>query len=1078
MVELLEQVRRIRVSNFNDCVVIEALAGAGKTFKLSLRYLELIQMGEDPKTILATTFSRKAAGEIRDKIIQQVAEAVLEKEDGDLGKLCGGIPKLSILKEEEQRKACSQLLRDVISNLHNLQISTIDSFFVRTAKAFGDEIGFPPEWSILDKIQEYRLLQEAISNMFATMDSKEMAEAIRLAEDSSVVPLLETIDTIRKFAYNLIRQTGRDAWVWGEPLPTLSYQELHSAIDNFESQTATIKGQLNSIPKDANRARTGDWKKFFNTGLPVGMLNETYLYSKKPIEQNVVDALQPIVDHACAIIANRVFAKNEGIYDLMELFHKSWAEIKHKKGLYLFDDITHYLKSIFNIDNLKELSFRLDNQIDHLLIDEFQDTSIPQWEIMKQIVDEIQYNPQRSLFFVGDPKQSLYGFRGGEPQLLRELPKLLGLDGVDRLPTSYRCSPPVVDLVNKVFESAEQSEILSSYSAVGVKEWKRSFVEHVSANPTKKGFAAIHTTDVDEDRKPKLCFTVDKVAEIVRGIYGKNKELTIGILVRKNTGQQIQRIVHALRSHPTEPVPASEHGGNPLTDSPLVTVILSALLIADHPGDTASLFHVSTSPMAKSLGLGVTWKREDAFDLSKSLRQRIMNHGYGNVVCELAEPLFAGASKRDKMRLWQLIELAETYSSSSSLRSSDFVEFVKKTQVPDPATSNVQVMTVHASKGLGFDAVVVCDLNESLWRNPKLLTLSENQCEPPVRVSVYENESYNNCIPKQDEMWEQCKSVQVQEALSLLYVATTRAKHAVHLVIPPRPKNENAKKYSPPTSKVVDRFLRQVLDIDEHLAPNEVVWKSDVNDEDWWKKVCADSEEGDSTPQINLQWANSKNNHRAIASASPSSLEGGGKTKVIERFAGGTNTAFDRGTIIHKWFEDIEWFDKVPSIEDLVASAPSEEAGRLGKEHLEDAAAKCIQALQLKEVQELLTKPDENVSVYREQEFVVRVEKGTTFAEVVMKEPTDIRGSIDRLVVYKDEQGSPERVEVIDWKSDTFDKSDLKSKIENYAPQLATYRLAAAKLLDIGVDQVSACLAFTMAGHIEDVTKKATINDS
>ncbi len=74
------------MSNFNDCVVIEALAGAGKTFKLSLRYLELIQMGEDPKTILATTFSRKAAGEIRDKIIQQVAEAVLEKEDGDLGK--------------------------------------------------------------------------------------------------------------------------------------------------------------------------------------------------------------------------------------------------------------------------------------------------------------------------------------------------------------------------------------------------------------------------------------------------------------------------------------------------------------------------------------------------------------------------------------------------------------------------------------------------------------------------------------------------------------------------------------------------------------------------------------------------------------------------------------------------------------------------------------------------------------------------------------------------------------------------------------------------------------------------------
>ena len=69
------------MSNFNDCVVIEALAGAGKTFKLSHRYLELIQMGADPKSILATTFSRKAAGEIRDKIIEQTAEAVLKEKN-------------------------------------------------------------------------------------------------------------------------------------------------------------------------------------------------------------------------------------------------------------------------------------------------------------------------------------------------------------------------------------------------------------------------------------------------------------------------------------------------------------------------------------------------------------------------------------------------------------------------------------------------------------------------------------------------------------------------------------------------------------------------------------------------------------------------------------------------------------------------------------------------------------------------------------------------------------------------------------------------------------------------------------
>lgn len=135
----------------------------------------------------------------------------------------------------------------------------------------------------------------------------------------------------------------------------------------------------------------------------------------------------------------------------------------------------------------------------------------------------------------------------------------------------------------------------------------------------------------------------------------------------------------------------------------------------------------------------------------------------------------------------------------------------------------------------------------------------------------------------------------------------------------------------------------------------------------------------------------------------------------------------------------------------------------------------CNESLQQAEVQELLTKPDEDVSVYREQDFVVRVERGTSFAGVEMKEPTDIRGSIDRLVVYKDTNGDVVRAEVIDWKSDTFKKNALQGKIENYAPQLATYRFAAAKLLGIDIDQVTACLAFTMAGHIEDVTKKAIV---
>jgi ATP-dependent exoDNAse (exonuclease V) beta subunit len=205
-------------------------------------------------------------------------------------------------------------------------------------------------------------------------------------------------------------------------------------------------------------------------------------------------------------------------------------------------------------------------------------------------------------------------------------------------------------------------------------------------------------------------------------------------------------------------------------------------------------------------------------------------------------------------------------------------------------------------------------------------------------------------------------------------------------------------------------------------------------------------------------------------------LEGGGKTKIGERFKGGTNKAFDWGTIVHKWFEDIAWFDGVlPSVDSLIASAPVEEAGRLGTKRLKDAAAVCINTLQSEYVQNLLTKPKENVSVYREQEFLLRVQKGTKFAEVVMKEPTDLRGTIDRLVVYHDENGKAIRAQVIDWKTDKIKDSSVSELVDNYAPQLASYRLAAAKLLGISVETVSAALVLIGENKVENITKKASV---
>jgi ATP-dependent exoDNAse (exonuclease V) beta subunit len=161
-------------------------------------------------------------------------------------------------------------------------------------------------------------------------------------------------------------------------------------------------------------------------------------------------------------------------------------------------------------------------------------------------------------------------------------------------------------------------------------------------------------------------------------------------------------------------------------------------------------------------------------------------------------------------------------------------------------------------------------------------------------------------------------------------------------------------------------------------------------------------------------------------------------------------------------------------VDNLIASAPCEEGGRLGNDKLILAAQTCSSALQEESFQHLLSKPDGNVVVYREQDFVLRVEKGTSFVEVDIKEPTDIRGTIDRLVVYKDSNGNVVRAEVIDWKTDKLESGKtVDDLVSNYAPQLASYRLAAARLLDIDISSVTAILALISEKKILDITEKA-----
>jgi len=1058
------------VKKFERFEIIEALAGSGKTQELMFRFLRLVKSGVDPRTILATTFSRKAAGEIRDRIIESIAKAVLDSEA--MEDLVQHVPELN-----DGQEGCEALLRELTSSMHRLNIGTIDSFFVKTAQSFSDALGMTPGWSILDEVQEDAVFSSAVSSMTCNPKITErFAKLLRWSKSGAKVPISKTLKEMQRQAYGSVRDTEPSAWLWGVPFPTMKDDEFSAAINTLASCTTTFARQVTDLPKAVDRVQRGDWNSFITKGMANSLRKGKTDYYRAEIESEIVEALEPLIAHAIGMMANKLFEKNKATHALMHALNENWSLAKHETGLYSFDDVTYRLSFIEVMKDLVELQYRLDSSIDHILIDEFQDTSLTQWSVLRPIVDEIhQSDNDRSLFIVGDVKQSLYGFRGGEPSLLRNLPERLEGSVTRQLDKSWRCSSPVLGAVNTIFENAHEAKLLNNHASGAALQWQNDFIHHVTAKPNRIGHAVIQTAGSDPDGiKTELTLSIEKVVEIVANIHANAPTAEIGILVRGNTKQQIQRIVHALRTNKPHAVPAAEFGGNPLTDSPAVTVVLSALLMADDPGNTVARFHVGSSELGRHLG--ILWKDEkddETFEtVCRTIRRRLATKGYADVVCSFAEELIDSVDERERLRLWQLIELAESCSNeigpSQGLRPSEFVDLVKKTKVPDPASSLVQVMTVHKSKGLSFDAVVVCDLNQSIWKSPKVMQLHDDPCKAPICAGMYARDTLDAEIPEYAKMREELHTQQVHDALCLLYVAMTRAKHALHMVIPSR-KSENH-------SKKLDGLLLQIIDEPQAQDPDKIVWTADGSVSEWYE-TFSDTTQEDPPAQIGEVFIRPSRedevcNCHGIASASPSSLEGGGKVEISERFDGITNAGFSWGTIVHYWFEQIDWLEgDKPTIDALLESAPLQEASILGEEKLRAAADSFIKAIESDAIRNLLSKPTEKVSVFNEQPFAVRIEKGTHLSDIELKEHTDLQGVIDRLVVYYDDNGRPTRAEVIDWKTDSFDSSDGKDKQKHYAPQLASYRFAVAKLLGLQSKEISTVLVFVRTQEIVEMTE-------
>ncbi|HVX60226.1 MAG TPA: UvrD-helicase domain-containing protein [Pirellulales bacterium] len=1064
-------------------VMIRASAGTGKTFQLSNRYLGLVSQGAAVDQILASTFTRKAAGEILDRVLVRLAEAAVS--DQTCRALADYIRDSSL-----SRPRALELLEGLVQNLHRLRISTLDSFFSQIAASLSLELGLPPGWRIVEPSADDRLRTEAIHAVLAESDSKTTLALMHLlTKGEATRSVSDQIRDLVNSLYGLYLETTAKAWQALPRAKGLSGQELEAALQQLASAPPPAdKRCVTARDKDLERAQQQDWDSFIAAGISAKVAAGETSYYKKELDPQLLDAYRKLLQHAKAMLVARLADQTEATWQLLEKFDAHYQRLKLARRALRFDDVTRKLSGAAFAGQIEQLSYRLDSRLSHLLLDEFQDTSLLQWNVIRPFADEVFGGaPGRSSFFcVGDVKQAIYGWRGGVAELFDVLGDTWSALQHQALSCSYRSSPAVIETVNKAFENLAGSPVLDNFSQA-VQAWAQGFALHSTARSNLPGYARMHVAPRAGDGEKQETITLKFAAEEVARLAREAPDCSVGALVRDN--QAVARLIFELRQRGIQ---ASEEGGNPLTDSPAVTVVLSLLTLADHPGDTVARFHVSQSPLGPIVGLDDHADATAAGRVSLSVRRHLLNHGYGPTIYRWARELAQSCDGRDARRLMQLVELAYRYEDDATLRTRDFVHFVESQKVEDPTTAQVRVMTIHQSKGLEFDIVVLPQLDVRLSGQPPAVVVGRPKPTQPVNfVCRYANKELQALLPREvQQIFERQSGQAIRESLCVLYVALSRAAHALHMIIAP---SSSSEKNLPATFA---GLLRSTLGDGRKAEPGETLYEH--GEQDWHvhhsgkapeavdkelrtaSATASNSASGaQSPPAFKVALAPSlQRRTRGLDRQSPSGLEGGETVDLAYLMRLDAAGALERGTVFHAWFEQIEWLDDGAPAEATLNDA----ALRLG-------ASQAQAARWLKEFREMLARPATRAclmqSDYARQapwsaagalaagwdaaELSYEVHRERRFA--VRDGDAILTGSLDRLVLIHRE-GRLAAAEVLDFKTDAV-KADqqvqLEAAVARYRPQLAAYRRAVAQMTGLPMEHVFARLLFVEPGLVASV---------
>ncbi|GAA9511783.1 RecB-like helicase [Helicobacter pylori] len=652
-----------------QCMALKASAGSGKTFALSVRFLALLFKGANPSEILTLTFTKKATAEMKERILDYLK--ILQKENLESEKE----KSQNILKElEEKYHLDPSLVRNSAQKIYQrflnaeIRISTIDAFFQSILRKFCWFVGLSTNFEVNEDTEVH---QQQLNEGFLSALNNEQLEELSVFITQCLSHESYTSDSILE----RLRFLKNKLYLFDPNKKEPAFDE-----EGFLEKLRSLNEQIQSIETASNEA-----KKAIKCDSFRGFLNSSLTWLEKKSEYRYFKKLKneiPTLESECEEIENdlkRYYeAKETAIFKKFPKFIQLYDNATSKIQALDFDaikDKVHVLLNGYEEMPAEFFYFRLDSKIAHILIDEFQDTSLNDYKILAPFIDEIkagigQAKWHRSVFFVGDVKQSIYAFRGSFSSLFESVSKDFYHDNLE---FNHRSAPLIINYVNTIFKKAYQN---SPTAYLEQKYPKTSQNKHVTGGYVKVSLVA------DE------------------------RELLLEQIL-----QEAQNLL--------------DHRIDPKNITILCATNKDALEIKNYLQERLSEIHPSTESSARLSQFVESKIIKNALEyaLAEEPYKPFYKHSVLKLAGYLHDDVIALPSFNPKKEsvagfVWKIMELFELYTECAQIclelavGCEDANEFLEKLEAKEIASSHskgTQIMTIHKSKGMQFPYAIVCE---------------------------------------------------------------------------------------------------------------------------------------------------------------------------------------------------------------------------------------------------------------------------------------------------------------------------------------------------------------------------------